>query len=76
MKYLFGSIFALYSSNLFASANDWQLSFQNPATDLMQEVIDLHDLILIMMMLLNLFLVNQEKYKKAFQSRWKKLAKI
>ena len=45
MKYLFGSIFALYSSNLFATANDWQLSFQNPATDLMQEVINLHDLI-------------------------------
>ena len=54
MKYLFSSIFAFYSSNLFASANDWQLSFQNPATDLMQEVIDLHDLILIMMTVITL----------------------
>ena len=57
MKYLFGSIFALYSSNLFATANDWQLSFQNPATDLMQEVIDLHDLILIMMTVITLFVL-------------------
>ena len=57
MKYLFGSIFAFYSSNLFASANDWQLSFQNPATDLMQEVIELHDLILIMMTVITLFVL-------------------
>lgn len=57
MKFLFGSIFVFFTSNLFASANDWQLSFQNPATNLMQEVIDLHDLILIIMTVITLFVL-------------------
>ena len=30
-------------------ATDWQLSFQNPATDLMGSVVGLHNIILIVM---------------------------
>ena len=36
MKSLFTVIFVLFSSQLHAVATDWQLSFQDPATDLMQ----------------------------------------
>ncbi len=58
MKSLFTAIFFLFSSNLYSAvANDWQLSFQNPATDLMQKVITLHDAILIAMTAITLFVL-------------------
>ena len=57
MKSLFTFIFVLFSSELHAVATDWQLSFQNPATDLMQKVISLHDGILIAMTAITLFVL-------------------
>ena len=46
MKSILSVFFIFISFELYGKqATDWQLSFQNPATDLMQEVIDLHDLI-------------------------------
>ena len=57
MKSLFTFIFVLFSSQLHAVATDWQLSFQNPATDLMQKVISLHDGILIAMTAITLFVL-------------------
>ena len=38
-------------------ATDWQLSFQNPATDLMGSVVGLHNIILIVMTLVTLFVL-------------------
>ena len=57
MKSLLTFIFVLFSSQLHAVATDWQLSFQNPATDLMQKVISLHDGILIAMTAITLFVL-------------------
>ena len=57
MKSLLTVIFVLFSSQLHAVATDWQLSFQNPATDLMQKVITLHDGILIVMTAITLFVL-------------------
>ena len=55
---LFLTIFStLFVSKLNASATDWQLSFQNPATDLMQEVVNLHNGILIVMTVITLFVL-------------------
>jgi hypothetical protein len=47
MKSILAIFFIFLSNNLFASVKEWQLSFQNPATDLMQKVISLHNGILI-----------------------------
>ena len=38
-------------------ATDWQLSFQNPATDLMGSVVGLHNVILIVMSLITVFVL-------------------
>ncbi len=57
MKSLFTVIFVFLTSNLYAVATDWQLSFQNPATDLMQKVVTLHDGILIVMTVVTLFVL-------------------
>ena len=57
MKSLFTVIFTFFSSNLFAVAKDWQFGFQNPATDLMQEVVSLHNGILIVMTVVTLFVL-------------------
>ena len=57
MKTLFSVIFVFLTSNLYAVATDWQLSFQNPATDLMQKVVTLHDGILIVMTVVTLFVL-------------------
>lgn len=57
MKFLLTSLILFFNSNLYASANDWQLSFQNPATDLMQKVITLHNGILIVMTIVTLFVL-------------------
>ncbi len=57
MKLLFTAFFVTLTSNLYAVAKDWQLSFQNPATDLMQKVVSLHDLILIVMTVVTLFVL-------------------
>ena len=57
MKSLFTIFFTFFVSNLYAVATDWQLSFQNPATDLMQEVVTLHNGILIVMTLITLFVL-------------------
>ena len=57
MKSSLTIIFTFFVSNLYAVANDWQFSFQNPATDLMQEVISLHNGILIVMTVVTLFVL-------------------
>ena len=57
MKSFFTVIFFFFTSNLYAVAEDWQLSFQNPATDLMQKVVSLHDMILIVMTVVTLFVL-------------------
>ena len=57
MKLFFTIFSTLFVSKLNASATDWQLSFQNPATDLMQEVISLHNGILIVMTVITLFVL-------------------
>ena len=57
MKSVLTFILTFYISNLYAVANDWQFSFQNPATDLMQEVISLHNGILIVMTVVTLFVL-------------------
>ena len=57
MKSLLTIFLTLFVTKLNASATDWQLSFQNPATDLMQEVITLHNGILIVMTVITLFVL-------------------
>ena len=53
------SIFLIFISfELYGKqATDWQLSFQNPATDLMGSVVGLHNIILIVMTLVTLFVL-------------------
>ena len=53
------SVFLIFISfELFGKqATDWQLSFQNPATDLMGSVVGLHNIILIVMTLVTLFVL-------------------
>lgn len=57
MKFI--SVFFIFISfELFGKqATDWQLSFQNPATDLMGSVVGLHNIILIVMTLVTLFVL-------------------
>ena len=57
MKSIFTIFLTLFVSKLNASATDWQLSFQNPATDLMKEVVTLHNGILIVMTVITLFVL-------------------
>ena len=57
MKSFFTIFLTLFISKLNASAIDWQLSFQNPATDLMKEVVTLHNGILIVMTVITLFVL-------------------
>ena len=58
MKSIFLVFFFLVSLNTFGKqATDWQLSFQNPATDLMGSVVGLHNIILIVMTLVTLFVL-------------------
>jgi cytochrome c oxidase subunit 2 len=57
MKSFFTIFLTLFVTKLNASATDWQLSFQNPATDLMKEVITLHNGILIVMTVITLFVL-------------------
>ena len=58
MKSIFSVFFFLVSFNAFGKqATDWQLSFQNPATDLMGSVVGLHNIILIVMTLVTLFVL-------------------
>ena len=58
MKSIFSVFFFLVSFNAFGKqATDWQLSFQNPATDLMGSVVGLHNVILIVMTLVTLFVL-------------------
>ena len=54
MKSILALIFIFFSNNLFASVKEWQLSFQEPATDLMQKVVNLHDGILVVMTLITI----------------------
>ncbi len=56
-KLFFTSVFVLFATNVYAVATDWQLSFQNPATELMQKVVSLHDMILIVMTVVTLFVL-------------------
>ena len=53
------SVFLIFISfELYGKqATDWQLSFQNPATDLMGSVAGLHSIILIVMTLVTLFVL-------------------
>ena len=57
MKLFITIFFTFFASNLHAVATDWQLSFQNPATDLMKEVVTLHNGILIVMTVITLFVL-------------------
>ena len=58
MKSIFSVFFFLVSLKAFGKqATDWQLSFQNPATDLMGSVVGLHNIILIVMTLVTLFVL-------------------
>ena len=58
MKSIFSVLFFLVSLKAFGNqATDWQLSFQNPATDLMGSVVGLHNIILIVMTLVTLFVL-------------------
>ena len=58
MKSIFSVFFFLISFEAFGKqATDWQLSFQNPATDLMGSVVGLHNIILIVMTLVTLFVL-------------------
>ena len=58
MKSTLSVFFFLVSFELYGKqATDWQLSFQNPATDLMGSVVGLHNIILIVMTLVTLFVL-------------------
>lgn len=58
MRSIFSVFFFLVSFEAFGKqATDWQLSFQNPATDLMGSVVGLHNIILIVMTLVTLFVL-------------------
>ena len=58
MKSILSTFFVFISFELFGKqATDWQLSFQNPATDLMGSVVGLHNIILIVMTLVTLFVL-------------------
>ena len=58
MKSILSIFFIFISFELFGKqATDWQLSFQNPATDLMGSVVGLHNIILIVMTLVTLFVL-------------------
>ena len=58
MKSILSVFFIFISFELYGKqATDWQLSFQNPATDLMGSVVGLHNIILIVMTLVTLFVL-------------------
>ncbi len=58
MKSIISIFFLLISFELYGKqATNWQLSFQNPATDLMGSVVGLHNIILIVMTLVTLFVL-------------------
>ena len=58
MKSILSVFFIFISFELYGKqAIDWQLSFQNPATDLMGSVVGLHNIILIVMTLVTLFVL-------------------
>ncbi|MDC3150098.1 cytochrome c oxidase subunit II [Alphaproteobacteria bacterium] len=58
MKSILSLFFIFISFELNGKqATDWQLSFQNPATDLMGSVVGLHNIILIVMTLVTLFVL-------------------
>ena len=58
MKSFLSIFFMFISFELYGKqATDWQLSFQNPATDLMGSVVGLHNIILIVMTLITLFVL-------------------
>ena len=58
MKSILSVFFIFISFELYGKqATDWQLSFQNPATDLMGSVVGLHNIILIVMSLITVFVL-------------------
>mgnify|MGYP005653755085 FL=1 len=58
MKSILSVFFIFISFELYGKqATDWQLSFQNPATDLMGSVVGLHNVILIVMSLITVFVL-------------------
>ena len=58
MKSTLSLFFIFISFELYGKqATDWQLSFQNPATDLMGSVVGLHNVILIVMSLITVFVL-------------------
>ena len=58
MKSILSVLFIFISFELYGKqATDWQLSFQNPATDLMGSVVGLHNVILIVMSLITVFVL-------------------
>ena len=58
MKSILSVFFIFISFELYGKqATEWQLSFQNPATDLMGSVVGLHNIILVVMTLVTLFVL-------------------
>ena len=58
MKSILSLFLIFISFELYGKqATDWQLSFQNPATDLMGSVVGLHNVILIVMSLITVFVL-------------------
>ena len=58
MKSILSVFFIFITFELYGKqATDWQLSFQNPATDLMGSVVGLHNIILIVMSLITVFVL-------------------
>ena len=58
MKSILSALLIFISFELYGKqATDWQLSFQNPATDLMGSVVGLHNVILIVMSLITVFVL-------------------
>jgi len=58
MKSILSVLLISISFELYGKqATDWQLSFQNPATDLMGSVVGLHNVILIVMSLITVFVL-------------------
>ena len=58
MKSILSVFFIFISFELYGKqATDWQLSFQNPATDLLGSVVGRHNIILIVMTLVTLFVL-------------------
>ena len=51
------SLFAISKSILAKEPYDWQLGFQEPASEVMRSVLELHNFVLIMMTAITIFVL-------------------